>query len=68
MQWRASRWGMPWRMRVWPRQRHVGLTRRFISKEERIAALEQYLKALEGEAQGVRERLAELKGTTGEAK
>lgn len=42
--------------------------RRFLSREERIAALEQYLRGLEGEAQGVRERLAELRGTTEEAK
>jgi len=46
----------------------MGLHRRFVSREERIAALEQYLKDLEGEAQGVRERLAQLKSTTGEAK
>ena len=46
----------------------MSFNRRFLSREERIAALEQYLKALEGEAQGVRERLAELRGTTKEAK
>jgi len=68
MQWRTSRWEMPWRIRAWPGQRRVGLMRRFISREERIASLEQYLKALEGEAQGVRERLAELGGSTEGAK
>ncbi|OGO05091.1 MAG: hypothetical protein A2Y60_05815 [Chloroflexi bacterium RBG_13_54_9] len=74
MWWRASRWQMPWRRGAWsqqqPRlgQRPMGFNRRFLSREERIAALEQYLKDLEGEAQGVRERLAQLRGTTGEAK
>ena len=35
--------------------------RRFPTKEERIAELEEYLKALEAEAQGVREALAGLR-------
>ena len=68
MWWRVSRWHMPRGIRAWPGQRHMGFRRRFLSREERIAALEQYLKGLEGEAQGVRERLAELRGTTEEAK
>ncbi len=46
----------------------LGLKRHFLSEGERGAALEQYLKDLEGEAQGVRERLAELRGTSEEAK
>jgi len=35
--------------------------RRFISKEEVIAQLEEYLKQLKAEAAGVEERIAELK-------
>jgi hypothetical protein len=35
--------------------------RRFISKEEVIAGLEEYLKQLQAEAKGVEERIAELK-------
>ena len=37
--------------------------RRFRSREDDVAGLEQYLKDLEGEAKGVRERLAELRTT-----
>jgi hypothetical protein len=39
-----------------------GFRRQFSTREEEAAALEQYLKDLEAEANGVRERLAELKG------
>ncbi|MBA7635341.1 hypothetical protein ES703_42942 [subsurface metagenome] len=35
--------------------------RRFISKEEVITQLEEYLKQLKAEAAGVEERIAELK-------
>jgi hypothetical protein len=35
--------------------------RRFFSREERIAELEQYLKALQAEAKGVEEELARLR-------
>jgi hypothetical protein len=38
-----------------------GLHRRFISKEEIIASLENYLKDLKAEAQGVEEHIEELK-------
>jgi len=38
-----------------------GLHRRFSTREEEAAALEDYLKALEAEAKGVRERLAEMR-------
>ncbi len=38
-----------------------GFERRFISKEEVIAQLEEYLKQLQAEAKGVEERIAELK-------
>jgi hypothetical protein len=37
------------------------LHRRFSTREEEAAALEDYLKALEAEAKGVRERLAEMR-------
>jgi hypothetical protein len=37
--------------------------RRFSAREEEEAALEQYLKDLEAEAKGVRERLTELRGS-----
>lgn len=40
---------------------HHGLKRRYWSREEKIAWLEQYLDDLENEAQAVRERLAEMK-------
>ena len=44
-------------------QHHGGmrLHRRFISREEIAARLEEYLKQLHAEAKGVEERLAELK-------
>jgi hypothetical protein len=38
-----------------------GLKRRFWSREEKTAWLEQYLEDLENEAQAVRERLAKIK-------
>lgn len=41
--------------------RAAGFHRRFQSSSEQIAELEDYLKALEAEAQGARERLAALK-------
>ena len=37
------------------------MRRRFISEEEVIAKLEEYLKQLQAEAQGVEERIAEFK-------
>jgi hypothetical protein len=37
------------------------INRRFASKEELIAKLEEYLKQLQSEAQGVKEHIAELK-------
>jgi len=37
--------------------------RRFTSRREEAEALERYLKDLEAEVEGVRERLAELKGS-----
>ena len=40
-----------------------GFHRRFSAREEEEAALEQYLKDLEAEAKGVRERLTELRGS-----
>jgi len=44
-------------------QHHGGMRfhRRFISREEIAAKLEEYLKQLHAEAKGVEERLAELK-------
>jgi len=45
-----------------PRHGHPFLTRRrFFTKEEVIAQLEEYLKRLQAEAKGVEERIAELK-------
>ena len=44
------------------REHPVRFHRQFRSKEDEMADLEQYLKDLEAEANGVRERLAELKG------
>jgi hypothetical protein len=38
-----------------------GFHRRFSTKEEEVAALEDYLKELEAEAKGVRQRLAEIR-------
>ncbi len=38
-----------------------GFRRRFASREERIARLEEYLKELQAEIRAVQERLAELK-------
>ena len=46
--------GMAWRP---PMHFH----RRFSTREERIAQLEEYLKALQAEAKAVEERLAEMK-------
>ena len=37
------------------------MPRRFFTREERIRHLEEYLRALEAEAEGVREHLAELR-------
>lgn len=37
--------------------------RRFPTREERIARLEEYLKELQSEAKAVEERLAEMKAT-----
>ncbi len=45
----------------------VGFRRRFISRAERIAWLEEYLDALEAEAQGVRERIDELEAEAASA-
>lgn len=39
----------------------MGFHRRFISQEEVISSLEDYLKQLQAEAKGVEERIAELK-------
>lgn len=39
----------------------MGFHRRFISREEIAARLEEYLKQLQAEVKGVEERLAELK-------
>ncbi len=47
-------WGSGW-------QHHGEFGRRFISKEEVIGQLEEYLKQLRAEAKGVEERIAELK-------
>jgi hypothetical protein len=41
----------------------MGFHRHFISQEERIARLEDYLKQLQAEAKGVEEKIAELKKT-----
>ncbi len=41
----------------------MGFGRRFISREEIITRLEEYLKQLQAEAKGVEERIAELKKT-----
>ena len=38
-----------------------GFHRRFVSRGERIASLEEYLKDLQAEAQAVQERIAELR-------
>ena len=38
--------------------------RRFRSRDDEVADLEQYLKDLEAEAKGVRERLAEIRGAS----
>lgn len=46
------------------RHRHhggMGFHRRFISQEEIVARLEDYLKQLQAEAKGVEERITELK-------
>ena len=39
-----------------------GFGRRFLTKEEKIAELEEYLESLKKEAQAVEERIAALKG------
>lgn len=39
-----------------------GLGRRFLTKEEKTAGLQEYLESLRKEAQAVEERIAELKG------
>ena len=39
----------------------MGFHRRFISQEEIVSRLEEYLKQLQAEAKGVEERIAELK-------
>ena len=39
-----------------------GFGRRYLTKEEKIAGLEEYLESLQKEAQAVKERIAELKG------
>jgi hypothetical protein len=39
-----------------------GFQRRFWTKEERIAWLEEYLAELQAEAKGVEERIANMKG------
>ena len=39
----------------------MGFHRRFVSREEIISKLEEYLKQLQAEAKGVEERIAELK-------
>jgi len=36
--------------------------RRYLTREEKIARLEEYLKELQSEAKAVEERLAELRG------
>ena len=45
---------------------HEFIERRFISKEEVIAKLEEYLKQLQAEGKGVEERIARLRKTKGE--
>jgi hypothetical protein len=40
----------------------AGFGRRFLTKEEKIAGLQEYLENLQKEAQAVEERIAELKG------
>jgi hypothetical protein len=37
-----------------------GFGRRFLTKEEKIAGLQEYLESLQKEAQAVKERIAEL--------
>jgi hypothetical protein len=39
----------------------MGFHRRFVSREEVVSRLEEYLKQLQAEANGVEERIAELK-------
>lgn len=39
-----------------------GFERRFLTKEEKIAGLQEYLESLQKEAQAVEERIAALKG------
>ncbi|MGC8873632.1 MAG: DUF5320 domain-containing protein [Chloroflexia bacterium] len=39
------------------------IRRRFATREERIARLEEYLKELQAEVQAVQERIAELKAS-----
>lgn len=42
-------------------RRGPGFLRHFFTREERVAWLEEYLKALQAEAKGVEERIAALK-------
>lgn len=57
--------GRPAHCREWrcgPGDKAPGMfRRRFISREERIAWLEQYLRELQNEAKAVEERIADLK-------
>lgn len=39
----------------------MGFQRRFVSREEMISSMEDYLKQLQAEVKGVEERLAEMK-------
>lgn len=64
----GARRGGPW----WAGRHHeeeveeeapFGFHRHFESKAEKAERLERYLQALEAEAEAVRERLAELRGT-----
>ena len=45
-------------------ERPLRFQRRFRSRDDDVADLEQYLKDLEAEAKGVRERLAEVRGAS----
>ncbi len=44
-----------------------GFRRMFVTRQERIAWLQQYLEALEAEAQAVRERIEDLEARSGPA-
>jgi hypothetical protein len=43
----------------------MGFRRRFVSREEIISRLEEYLKQLQAEAKAVEERIAEMKKNEG---